>query len=73
MRVHTRCVKAASEWTKVLDDVLFTDFKELGVSRHLVRTSWDSPRGGFTEKHIKKAMAILNLPVKTENLKLKGK
>ena len=50
----------------VLDDVLFTDFKELGVSRHLVRTSWDSPRGGFTEKHIKKAMAILHQPMKTQ-------
>ena len=50
----------------VLDDVLFRDFLELGVSKHLVRTSWDSPRGGFTEKHIKKAMAILHLPMKTQ-------
>ncbi|MCR4814778.1 MAG: hypothetical protein K5879_08120 [Lachnospiraceae bacterium] len=54
----------------VLDDVLFTDFKELGISRYLVRTSWDSPRGGFTEKHIKKAMAILHLPMKTASFQV---
>ena len=50
----------------VLDDVLFRDFLELGVSEHMVRTSWDSPRGGFTEKHIKKAMAILHLQMKAQ-------
>lgn len=46
----------------VLDDVLHTDYRTLGISKRLIRTSWGSPNGGFRKKHIEKALEILNLP-----------
>ena len=46
----------------VLDDLLFPDFLTLGLSKRQVRTSWDSPKGGFQKKYIAKALAALHLP-----------
>ena len=46
----------------VLDDEHGMEFKEYGLSKRWVRTSWDSARGGFQPKHVKKALDMLQLP-----------
>ena len=46
----------------VLDDEHETEFKEYGLTKRFVKTSWESARGGFRKKHIKKAMEMLKLP-----------
>lgn len=44
----------------VLDDILFRDFIELGITKHLVRTVRHSPQGGLREGHINAALEILS-------------
>ncbi len=46
----------------VLDDEHGAEFKEYGLTKRWVRTSWDSDKGGFQKKHIAKALAALHLP-----------
>lgn len=46
----------------ILDDVLFPDFLNLGLSKRQVRTSWNSAKGGFQKKHTAKALVVLRLP-----------
>ena len=46
----------------VLDDEHGAEFKEYGLSKRWVRTSWDSAKGGFQSKHVKKAFEMLQLP-----------
>jgi len=48
----------------VLDDDMFEDFRLFGITKHLVKTSWYSKKGGLQEKHIKQALEVLNKPVK---------
>ena len=46
----------------VLDDVLHTSFRTLGLTKRMIRTSWSKPNGGFTQKHIERALETLMLP-----------
>ena len=46
----------------ILDDEHGTEFKEYGLTKRWLRTSWDSDKGGFQKKHIAKAMVALRLP-----------
>ncbi len=46
----------------ILDDEHLAEFKEYGLSKRWVRTSWDSPKGGFQTKHIEKALSMMRLP-----------
>ena len=46
----------------VLDDRFYVDFKEYKVSKHLVRTSSSPANGGLREKHINRALKILDMP-----------
>ncbi len=46
----------------VLDDVLHTSFRALGLTKRMIRTSWGKPNGGFNQKHVIKALETINLP-----------
>ena len=46
----------------ILDDEHGTEFKEYGLTKRWLRTSWDSDKGGFQRKHIAKALGTLRLP-----------
>lgn len=45
----------------VIDDERFHDFKKYGITKRFVQTSWRGD-GGFREKHIKKALSLLDIP-----------
>ena len=47
----------------VLDDELFPDFKEYGITKRLVRTTWYGPRAGLTPRHIAVALSVLRRPL----------
>ena len=52
----------------VLDDVLWEDFKPLGITRHWVQTS-DDPRngaGGLRRRHVKPFLKALETPITEE-------
>ena len=46
----------------ILDDEHGAEFKEYGLSKRWIRTSWDSAKGGFQQKHVKKTLEMLQLP-----------
>lgn len=46
----------------ILDDEHSAEFKEYGLSKRWIRTSWESARGGFQPKHVKKAFEMLQMP-----------
>ena len=47
----------------VLDDECFADFKECGITKHQIRTSFDPNRGGLQKKHIRIARNIVKKQV----------